>query len=74
MLEDYLKTIRKYDPLTKDEERELFKKYKNGDNSAKDKIICANLRFVVQFAKANQIGSIALEDLIFSPFSFLNEG
>ena len=48
----YLKEIGRYKLLTPEEEKELFLKYKNGDNSAKDAIINANLRLVVKIAKA----------------------
>jgi RNA polymerase primary sigma factor len=64
MLDKYLKDIRKFDPLTKKEELELFEKAKNGDKLAREKIINCNLRFVVQIAREYQNQGLALEELI----------
>ena len=59
-----LKEIRKLDLLTKEEEYELWQKMKEGDMTARDKLIKANMRYVVKKAK-DFIGSkAALEDLI----------
>ena len=59
-----LKEIRKLDLLTKEEEYELWQKMKEGDMTARDKLIKANMRYVVKKAK-DFIGSkVALEDLI----------
>lgn len=60
----YLKTIRKFVPLTKEEEKVLFKKAKAGDREAYNEIIESNLRFVVSVAKKYQNLGILLEDLI----------
>ena len=64
MLDKYLKDIKKYDPLTRDEERDLFIKAKAGDHVAKNKLISCNLRFVVQVAKEYQHQGLDLEELI----------
>jgi len=47
----YLGRIRKYKPISREEEAELLLKAKEGDNKAIDKLVKANLRFVVSVAK-----------------------
>ncbi len=51
-------------PLSKEEEEYYFKAYKNGDESAKDKLIEHNLRLVVYVAKKYEVNSSYLEDLV----------
>lgn len=46
----YRKNIQKYPLLTEDEEKKLFIEYKKGNSSIKDKIICSNLRLVIDIA------------------------
>lgn len=60
----YLKDINKIPLLTHEEEIELAKKAKNGDKLAKNRIINANLRFVVKVAKKYQNHGLELCDLI----------
>ncbi len=50
----YLKDINKVPLLTRDEEIDLAQKAQHGDRLAKDKIVKANLRFVVNVAKKYQ--------------------
>ena len=64
VLSTYLKTIDKIPLLTYDEEYELALKAKNGDKKAREKLINANLRFVVSVAKKFRGQGIPLEDLI----------
>ena len=64
VLSMYLKEINKVPLLTREEEVELCKKAKAGDKAAKDKIIKANLRFVVRVAKKYQNHGLDLTDLI----------
>lgn len=48
---DYFKEINKFSPLSKDEEKSLWEKYKeNNDIAARDKIIKSNLKFVARVA------------------------
>lgn len=64
VLNMYLKEINKIPLLTHDEENELAVKAADGDRNAKDKIVRANLRFVVNVAKKYQNHGIDLIDLI----------
>lgn len=60
----YLKEINKVPLLSYEEETELAKKAAAGDKAAKNKIVNANLRFVVNVAKKYQKKGLELEDLI----------
>ena len=60
----YLKEINKIPLLTREEENELALKAKNGDAVAKNKIVNANLRFVITVAKKYQNHGLDLTDLI----------
>lgn len=51
VLNSFLADVRKYPVHSLKEEEELFERYKNGDESAKDALICGNLRFVYSLAK-----------------------
>ncbi len=64
VLNMYLKEINRIPLLSREEETELAIKAKNGDKAAKDKIVNANLRFVVNVAKKYQNRGIDLIDLI----------
>ena len=50
-------------PLSREEEREYFEKFKKGDKSAKDKLINHNLRLVAHIVKKYS-GSAEADDLI----------
>lgn len=60
----YFKDIYKYKPLTLEEEIALSKQIKNGDRQALEKLVTANLRFVVTVAKQYQHQGLSLSDLI----------
>jgi len=47
----YTKKIKNYSLLTPEEELDLARKYKNGDKQAGQKIVTANLRFVVKISQ-----------------------
>ncbi len=63
-LDQYFQEVSKIDLLTADEEIELAIKIKNGDDDATDKLVLANLRFVVSVAKMYQNQGLSLGDLI----------
>ena len=60
----YLSEVRKIPQITPDEEVSLVIKIKQGDQHALDKLIKANLRFVVSVAKQYQNQGLSLSDLI----------
>lgn len=51
VLNSFLTDVRKYEMPTVEEEEKLIEQYKSGDNSAKDRLIVGNLRFVYSLAK-----------------------
>ena len=63
-LDKYLQEIGKEDLITADEEVELARRIKAGDNEALEKLTKANLRFVVSVAKQYQNQGLSLPDLI----------
>ena len=63
-LDKYLQEIGRKDLNTVDEEVELAQKIKQGDQAALDKLVSANLRFVVSVAKQYQNQGLSLPDLI----------
>jgi len=63
-LDKYLQEIGKVDLLTPDEEVDLAKRIKAGDQIALEKLTKANLRFVVSVAKQYQNQGLSLGDLI----------
>jgi RNA polymerase primary sigma factor len=63
-LEKYLQEIGKVDLLTPEEEVDLAKRIKQGDETALEKLTKANLRFVVSVAKQYQNQGLSLSDLI----------
>ena len=63
-LDKYLADIAKESLLTTDEEVALAQRIKAGDQVALDKLVRANLRFVVSVAKQYQNQGLSLQDLI----------
>ena len=63
-LDKYLQEIGKVDLITADIEVELAQRIKAGDERALDRLVKANLRFVVSVAKQYQNQGLTLPDLI----------
>ena len=60
----FLRDIRRFDLLTKEEEVELARRIEQGDLEAKERMINSNLRLVVSIAKKYQGHDLPLIDLI----------
>ena len=64
VLSEYLDEVAQEPLLSPDEEVELAKRIKEGDEIARDKLIRANLRFVISVAKQFSQSGLPLTDLI----------
>ena len=64
MMDLYLKDINRIPLLTAEEEKKLAVEARNGSKAAKNKLVNANLRFVVAIAKTYQGRGFELMDLI----------
>lgn len=60
----YLRDIKKIAVLTPSEEEDVITRIKDGDENAINKLICANLRFVITIAKSYQNQGLDFHDLI----------
>lgn len=63
-LDKYLQEIGRKELISVDEEVELAQRIRQGDQAALDKLVSANLRFVVSVAKQYQNQGLSLPDLI----------
>jgi RNA polymerase primary sigma factor len=63
-LDKYLQDIGREELITAEEEVELARRIKSGDHLALEKLVRANLRFVVSVAKQYQNQGLSLPDLI----------
>lgn len=63
-IDKYLQEIGKIDLITAEEEVDLARKIHNGDLVARDRLINANLRFVVSVSKQYQHQGLSLPDMI----------
>src|SRR6478735_7334652 len=63
-VEKYFNEVSKAELLTPDEEAILAKKVREGDEAALERLVKANLRFVISVAKQYHYGDIPLNDLI----------
>ena len=63
-LDLYLRDIASSEPLSGEEEIELARKIRRGNQRARDKLVSANLRFVVSVAREYQNHGVPLADLI----------
>ena len=60
----YFKDVSKSKILSKEEEAKLYSEIKKGNKKAIEKLITANLRFVISVAKKYQGNGLSLVDLI----------
>jgi RNA polymerase primary sigma factor len=60
----YFKEVRKSKVITPEQELELAKRIKDGDNLAVDELVFANLKFVISIAKDYQGQGLPISDLI----------
>lgn len=67
VIDAYLNSIKKFSVPTADEEVELFKKIKNGDNEARERLIMGHQRLIYSFAKQYAKNSSEVID-------YVNEG
>jgi RNA polymerase primary sigma factor len=63
-LDQYLRDISIYPLITREQEAELARRIRDGDQEALDKLVRSNLRFVVSVAKKYQNQGVSLSDLI----------
>ena len=63
-LNAYLDDISTSAPLSRERETELGVRIKQGDTKARDELVQANLRFVIDVAKNYQNRGLSLSDLI----------
>ena len=63
-LDQYLRDISAYPLISREEEAELARRIRVGDQEALDKLVRSNLRFVVSVAKKYQNQGVSLSDLI----------
>ncbi|MEN6625898.1 MAG: sigma-70 family RNA polymerase sigma factor [Candidatus Sumerlaeia bacterium] len=63
-IKTYLKQIGSHRILTKDEEFDLFERLRGGEESARQEILCCNLRLVVRLAQQFRGKGLNMEDLI----------
>lgn len=63
-LDQYLRDVSRYELITPEEERELGRRAREGDEEAIQELARANLRFVISVAKKYQNRGVSLTDLI----------
>lgn len=63
-LAPYLKAVRDFPPLSREDEHALALRCRKGDNAAKQKLVRHNLAFVVAIARKQRRGTVRLDDLI----------
>ena len=63
-LDQYLRDISRYPLISREDEADLARRIRTGDEEALDKLVRSNLRFVVSVAKKYQNQGVSLSDLI----------
>ena len=65
LLTRYARDMNRYPLLSKEEEQELFRRFReNGDRTAEETLVCSNLRFVVQVAFEFKSYGMRVTDLV----------
>lgn len=54
VINSYFNEVNKYPLITPEKEMDLILKIKNGDNDARNELVCANLRFVISVANEHK--------------------
>lgn len=60
----YYKELKKYNPLGRDDERDLIMKAKENNIEARNKVISSNLKYVFNLAKTYKGRGVSIDDLI----------
>ena len=63
-LRRYMEDIRKTTPISREEEQALFRRARRGDNMARERLVKANMRFVLKVALQYRGCPIPLPDLV----------
>ena len=63
-LDAYFNDLKKCKTMTREEERKMFSKIRNGDSDAFEKVVLSNLKFVVTVAKRYRKYGVNFADLI----------
>ena len=63
-VQSYLKDLRKYPPLSREEEQQTLRRARKGDQDAVDRLITSNLRFVVSVAAKYRGRGLPFSELI----------
>jgi RNA polymerase primary sigma factor len=64
LFERYLNDIARHPMLSREEEAELARRSRAGDDTARHRLVSANLRFVVSIAKRYRHSAVPLADLV----------
>lgn len=60
----YFNEVKNTQPLSREEERELSKKIQEGDKASLDKLVTANLKYVISVAKTYRDSGVPFGDLV----------
>jgi len=63
-IERYFRDVSSHGTLSSEDEASLMKRIKNGDKTAREKLIVSNLKFVISVAKQYTGSGVSLNDLI----------
>jgi RNA polymerase primary sigma factor len=63
-LAPYLEIVRRYPPLSRDEEHDLAMRARAGDPTARERLIRHNLRLVITVSRLQRRGTVRLDDVV----------